>query len=87
MNIRSRSGYDYQETGTMNESNKMTECPKCGSNEIDSGWILSAGKIAYKSDKMRYPMEGGNVRSYACVQCGFVESFVSEEYLVKVRMK
>ena len=63
----------------------MSECPKCGSKKIDSGWILSAGKIAYKSDNQRYPFSGGNVRSYACTDCGYVESYVTEEYLEKIR--
>lgn len=68
----------------MSKENKMTECPKCGATEIDSGWILSAGKIAYKSDTKRYPFSGGNVRSYACVKCGFVESYVCSEYLSEI---
>lgn len=70
-----------EETNT----NKMSKCPKCGSEEIDSGWILSAGKIAYKSDKKNYPFSGGNVRSYACKNCGYVESFLGEEYLEQLK--
>lgn len=69
----------------MIKETKMCKCPKCGSSDIDSGWILSAGKIAYKSDKKRYPLSGGNVRSYACVNCGYVESFVSEEYFTEIK--
>ncbi len=61
----------------------MEECPKCGCTEIDSGWILSAGKIAYKSDKQRYPMTGGNCRTYACTNCGYIESYVDVSYLDK----
>lgn len=63
----------------------MKECPKCGSIKIDRGWILSAGKIAYKSDTQKYPFSGGNIRSYACTACGFVESYVDEQYLEKIR--
>ena len=63
---------------------EMKKCTQCGNNEIDSGWILSAGKIAYKSDKLKYPIEGGNVRSYVCKKCGYVESYVSEEYLKEI---
>lgn len=63
----------------------MKNCPKCGCTEIDSGWILSAGKIAYKSDSQKYPFSGGNIRSFACTGCGYVESYVTEEYLEKVR--
>lgn len=62
----------------------MKECPKCRGTEIDAGWILSAGKIAYKSDKMRYPMQGGNVRTFVCKGCGYVESYADREYLEKI---
>jgi len=65
----------------------MNRCPKCESSEIDSGWILSAGKIAYKSDTQRYPFSGGNCRTYVCVSCGFVESYVDSEYLAKIKAK
>lgn len=61
------------------------KCAKCGETEIDVGWILSAGKIAYKSDNMRYPMDGGNVRTYVCKGCGYVESYVTPEYLEKLK--
>ncbi len=41
----------------------MRECPKCECMEIDSGWVLSAGKIAYKSDKLRYPIYESNCKT------------------------
>ena len=63
----------------------MKTCAKCGKSEIDMGWILSAGKIAYKSDNMRYPMEGGNIRTFVCMECGYAESYVSTEYLEKLK--
>ena len=62
----------------------MNKCDKCGNVEIDIGWILSAGKIAYKSDKMKYPMQGGNVRTYVCLNCGYIVSYVTEDYLEKI---
>jgi predicted nucleic-acid-binding Zn-ribbon protein len=65
----------------------MTECPKCHATEIDSGWVLSAGKIAYRSDKLSYPLEGGNVRTYVCLVCGYLESYVAPEYLEKIKAK
>jgi hypothetical protein len=65
----------------------MNRCPKCDGSEIDSGWILSAGKIAYKSDTQRYPFSGGNCRTYVCIDCGFVESYVDSEYLAKIKAK
>lgn len=63
----------------------MKECPKCGGSEIDLGWILSAGKIAYKSDKMKYPMVGGNIRTHVCQNCGYAESYVTPEYMEKLK--
>ncbi|KAA3635915.1 MAG: hypothetical protein DWP97_03780 [Calditrichaeota bacterium] len=63
---------------------QMKKCVHCGNENIDTGWILSAGKIAYKSDKLKYPLEGGNVRSFVCTKCGYLESYVSEEYLDKI---
>ena len=63
----------------------IKKCDKCGALEIDVGWILSAGKIAYKSDKMKYPFEGGNVRSFVCIQCGYIESYVSKDHLDKIK--
>ncbi len=64
---------------------EMSECPKCGCTEIDSGWILSAGKIAYKSDGQKYPFSGGNCRTYVCTGCGYMESYVDSEYLKKIK--
>jgi len=63
----------------------MHDCPKCRCTKIDSGWILSAGKIAYKSDGQRYPMSGGNCRTHVCTDCGYVESYVDAEYLARIR--
>jgi len=65
----------------------MLKCPKCGCTEIDSGWILSAGKIAYKSDKLKYPFAGGNCKTYVCTSCGYAESYVDSEYLNKIKLK
>ncbi|MCK5127252.1 MAG: hypothetical protein KAR42_13440 [candidate division Zixibacteria bacterium] len=62
----------------------MTECPKCASAQIEQGWILSAGKIAFRSDGLSYPFEGGNVRTYVCLDCGYTESYVVKEYLEKM---
>ncbi len=65
----------------------MTECPKCRATEIDSGWILSAGEIAYRSEGLPYPIEGGNVRTFVCLTCGYLESYVAPEYLEKIKSK
>lgn len=65
----------------------MKTCPKCTSTRIESGWILSAGKIAFRSDHLPYPFTGGNVRTYVCVNCGYTESYVEEKYLERIRAK
>lgn len=59
-------------------------CCKCGNSDFDIGWMLSTGRIAFKSDLLNYSLEGGNVRSYVCLQCGYVESFVQEGYLKQI---
>lgn len=63
----------------------MELCPKCSCARIEPGWILSAGKIAFKSDDMPYPFTGGNIRTDVCMGCGYAESYVDEKYLDKVR--
>ena len=63
----------------------MTKCPKCGCTDIDIGWPLSAGKITYKSDKMRLLSVGGLCRAYVCTECGYLESYVEADYLERVK--
>jgi predicted nucleic-acid-binding Zn-ribbon protein len=65
----------------------MDKCPKCLSSTIEAGWILSAGKIAFRSDRLRYPFTGGNVRTYVCLDCGYAESYVDPKYLEKIKSK
>ncbi|MBU2691262.1 MAG: hypothetical protein KJ970_10055 [Candidatus Eisenbacteria bacterium] len=62
-------------------------CPKCSCTQIEQGWILSAGKIAFKSDEMPYPFSGGNVRTFVCMECGYTESYVDEGYRNKIKAK
>jgi len=63
----------------------MTSCPKCESTDIDVGWPLSAGKITYKSDRMRLFSIGGFCRAYVCTKCGYIESYVDTDCLEKVK--
>ena len=65
----------------------MEMCPKCSCDQIELGWILSAGKIAFRSDDMPYPLSGGNVRTYVCMECGYIESYVDKKYLEKIISK
>lgn len=63
----------------------MESCPKCGSAEIDTGAILSAGKISYKTDLQKHPFLGPNAVTYCYLQCGYTETYVDEEYRKKIR--
>ena len=63
----------------------MNKCPKCGGAEIDRGWITSAGKVAYLSDKQRGPFVKANCTTYVCVNCGYAETYVDPNYLKKAR--
>lgn len=65
----------------------MKECPRCHSTRIAPGWVLSAGKVAFKAEGMPYPFVSGNMRSYVCTECGYLESYVDQAYLMKVRQK
>jgi predicted nucleic-acid-binding Zn-ribbon protein len=65
----------------------MNKCPKCGCAEIDSGWIYSAGKVVYKSDKTGYFSAGGECKRYVCTGCGYVETYVDPEYLSRIKEK
>ncbi len=62
----------------------MTKCPRCGSQDIDKGRILSAGPIAYHSEIHKYVFKA-NCDSYCCLDCGYVETYVNEEYREKIK--
>ncbi len=64
----------------------MTKCPKCGSEDIDLGYVQSAGTIGYKSDKHKI-LVNSNTRSYCCMACGYVETYVDQDYRDRVRAK
>ena len=61
-------------------------CPKCGQTFIDTGRLMSAGGVTYKSDKHRLVIDS-NTRSRVCMNCGYVETYVDQVYLEKVRRK
>ena len=63
----------------------MKNCPKCGSTEIDTGAILSAGRVLYKTDLQRHLFQSPNIVTYCCLACGYVESYVNESYRLKIR--
>ena len=62
----------------------MNKCPKCGSTAIDTGNLNSAGAVAYKSDKHRVIFKT-NAKSYACLDCGYVETYVNSDYLERIK--
>jgi len=63
----------------------MDTCPKCGSTNIDHGVIVSAGKISYRSSKQRLPFVNPNTITYACLNCGYTETYVDLKYRDKVK--
>lgn len=63
----------------------MDKCPKCGSKAIDSGKLMSAGGVGYKSDKQRVLFVKTNCKAYACFDCGYVESYVDLKYMSKFK--
>ncbi len=65
---------------------KMQKCPKCGSTNIDTGKVQSAGTIGYKSDEHKV-LFNSNTHSYCCLDCGYVETYVDQEYLERIKAK
>ena len=62
----------------------MATCPKCGGSEIDRGRVMSAGAITYKSNKHKV-LFNSNTRSYCCLSCGYVETYVDEAYRDRIK--
>ncbi|MFH1372206.1 MAG: hypothetical protein ABII79_00190 [bacterium] len=65
----------------------MKKCPKCACTAIDSGRILSAGRIYYKSDSLKRRLASGTCTTYVCTACGFCETYINAEYLNKIKSK
>jgi predicted nucleic-acid-binding Zn-ribbon protein len=65
----------------------MKSCPKCGSENIDHGRLLSAGGVGYKSDLQKVMFVKDNCTAYACMDCGYVESYVNTDYFTKLKNK
>lgn len=63
----------------------MKPCPKCGSDKIDSGHIVSAGIVEYRTDQTGSPFNSGKCRAYTCLDCGYVEIYVNPDYLDKIK--
>ncbi len=64
----------------------MQKCLKCGSDNIDSGKVQSAGTVGFKSDKHKV-LINSNTHSYCCLDCGYVETYVDQEYLERIKAK
>lgn len=65
----------------------MKKCPKCDSTSIDAGKILSAGATVYRSGRFRFGPLSSNCSTYVCLECGYEETYVDQEYLEKVRVR
>jgi len=65
----------------------MNRCVKCQSEDIDRGWILSAGKVYYKSDVHKSLLMSARCKTFVCVNCGYSETYVDPGYFAKLRAK
>ena len=60
---------------------KSGQCPKCGSFEVYSGAYVPNKYVYYNT----IPVSGGlfsqvvELDNYVCVNCGYVESYISDE--------
>ncbi len=62
----------------------MTTCSRCGSTEIDSGRLISAGDVLYHSARHTYAFLK-NQTAYVCLNCGYTELYVNPEYIEKIK--
>jgi hypothetical protein len=55
-------------------------CPKCGSKDVRSGTQWSRGGT-YSSNRIPLGnmVSGAPLDNYVCVNCGYVESYISDE--------
>ena len=62
---------------------KSGQCPKCGSFDVYSGAYVTNKRGYYSSNTI--PVSGGifaqvvALDNYVCVNCGYVESYISDE--------
>lgn len=65
----------------------MKQCPKCNSTSIDTGKIMSAGAIAYRSGRFRFGPLSSNCDTYVCLECGYTETYVDQKYMEKIKAR
>jgi predicted nucleic-acid-binding Zn-ribbon protein len=61
---------------------KSGVCPKCGSTEVYSGAHISNKRGGYYANTIPlggYWAQGVALDNYVCVNCGYVESYISDE--------
>ena len=62
---------------------KMIKCPKCNGTDIDKGTLDSAGPSAYCSQVHKIVFKD-NCFAYVCMDCGYMELYVTDEYRNKI---
>lgn len=59
---------------------KKGQCPKCESREVYSGKDISMKRGAYGSNSVPITfMAGAPKDNYVCLNCGYVESYITRE--------
>jgi predicted nucleic-acid-binding Zn-ribbon protein len=59
----------------------MKKCPKCGSTDIDEGAISLGGRYISKQKKVL--SVGMLYKTFACLNCGYLEDYIDADDLKK----
>ena len=59
-------------------------CPKCEGKRIVCGEDSNSGALAISAGTLKTPVK---VLRYLCLSCGYLESFVEEPDLIRLRKK
>lgn len=65
----------------------MLQCPKCGSREIDTGYLMSAGKVGYRSRVQKNPFVTCDTPCELCLACGYLEIYIDALSRQEIREK
>ncbi len=63
---------------------KSGQCPKCGSKAVYSGADIPLKSGPFSSNAIPIGLTSmAALDNYVCVDCGLVESYVADEYMLK----
>lgn len=67
------------------EELKRSVCTKCGSSKVCYGYMGSGGNVFVPSGI--FTVHGYRIRAFVCLRCGYIENYIPEDKLQKLRDK